>query len=500
MREKAQQAADSRIKLVKEMITGIRIVKYMAWERPFEATIEKAREHEVERLKKMALARSYMISVMMSVPNVGIGLTFFTYSFSVDMLDSSKIFTALSLLNLIRLPFAFLPMMITLGTQYAVTFKRLNEFLLQPEVEKRPERPLQDVVLRMKNADFAWNKDEEPVLKDLNLKVKKGQLVMVVGSVGSGKSTLLQSALGEVFKLKGEVELNGSIAYVAQEAWIINATVRDNILFGKPYDPKLYKEVVEIAALQPDFDIMPAGDMTEIGDKGINLSGGQRQRISIARALYQERDVYIMDDPLSAVDSHVGAHIMEKAILGFLKKKGRTVILALNQIQFLPQADHVVFLKNNTIAEQGKFSDLVASGRDLAQLAKEFGVTDEDQQIKSKEGDKKSKSEKDEKEIDLSKANLTGEEEKEVGLIGFSTYWLYVVSGGLGYFFAMCFCLLIGFGAQVFYSIWLSDWTDPAKYMSRNYPKYVWQVVFISGIVAQIVFLILKVCASFYSN
>jgi len=133
------------------------------------------------------------------------------------------------------------------------------------------------------------------------------------------------------------------------EAWIVNATVRDNILFGKPYDEKLYKQVCNVSALTPDFEIMQAGDLTEIGDKGINLSGGQRQRVSIARALYQDRDVYIMDDPLSAVDSHVAAHLMEHMILGFLKSRQKTVILGLNQIQFLPSADHILFIKGGTL-------------------------------------------------------------------------------------------------------------------------------------------------------
>jgi len=162
--------------------------------------------------------------------------------------------------------------------------------LTQPELKKRPEIPVSDTPVKISNANFAWNEGDEPILKDIDLKVKQGELVMVVGSVGSGKSTILQAVLGEVSSVtkgKGKsdpsVELAGSVAYVAQEAWIVNATVRDNIIFGKPYDEKLYKEVVESSALLPDFAIMAAGDQTEIGDKGINLSGGQRQRVSIAR-------------------------------------------------------------------------------------------------------------------------------------------------------------------------------------------------------------------------
>lgn len=157
--------------------------------------------------------------------------------------------------------------------------------------------------LIIENGSFRWD-EEETTLKNIDMRVEKNQLVAVVGAVGSGKSSLLSAYLGEMDKISGKVNRVGTVAYVPQQAWIQNATLKDNILFGRTYDRKRYEKVVEACALKADFDMLPAGDQTEIGEKGINLSGGQKQRVSLARAVYQDADIYFLDDPLSAVDSH----------------------------------------------------------------------------------------------------------------------------------------------------------------------------------------------------
>lgn len=189
---------------------------------------------------------------------------------------------------------------------------------------------------------------------------KKGSLVAVVGSVGSGKSSIVSAFLGEMERITGVVNTNGTIAYVSQQAWIQNATLKDNILFGRAYNKAIYDKVVEACALKPDFDMLPAGDMTEIGEKGINLSGGQKQRVSLARAAYSDADIYFLDDPLSAVDSHVGKHIFEKVLgpSGMLGKKTR--LLVTHGIIYLPQVDNIYVMKEGRVSEAGSYTELLS--------------------------------------------------------------------------------------------------------------------------------------------
>lgn len=196
-------------------------------------------------------------------------------------------------------------------------------------------------------------------MKNINLQINDKSLTAIVGTVGSGKSSLVSAFLGEMEKTSGRVNTVGSIAYVAQQAWIQNATLKDNILFGKPFDKKKYDRIVEACALKPDFDMLPGGDLTEIGEKGINLSGGQKQRVSLARAVYTDASIYFLDDPLSAVDSHVGKHIFDKVIgpHGLLRNKTR--LLVTHGITFLPQTDKIVVLKDGEISELGTYQELL---------------------------------------------------------------------------------------------------------------------------------------------
>lgn len=191
------------------------------------------------------------------------------------------------------------------------------------------------------------------------MKIPKNTLAAVVGKVGSGKSSLLSAYLGEMDKLSGRVNTNGGIAYVSQQAWIQNCTLENNILFGKPMNKKLYDRVIEACALKPDIDMLPGGDQTEIGEKGINLSGGQKQRVSLARAVYNDADIYLFDDPLSAVDSHVGKHIFEQVIgpNGLIANKTR--ILVTHGITYLPQVNHIYVMKDGEISESGGYQELL---------------------------------------------------------------------------------------------------------------------------------------------
>eukprot|EP01122_Echinamoeba_exundans_P001098 TRINITY_DN1103_c0_g2_i1.p1 TRINITY_DN1103_c0_g2~~TRINITY_DN1103_c0_g2_i1.p1 ORF type:complete len:1401 (+),score=489.68 TRINITY_DN1103_c0_g2_i1:230-4432(+) len=465
LRFKQQQASDQRLKLIRELISAVRIVKYYAWEVPFQRNIDNFREYEIERVRKTAMTRTIAVGVFSAVGPVGTALTYTFYSLG-NAFDLSRIFTALALLNLVRLPLQILPLVLVFGSQYMIAFNRVRDFCILPELPKRENRPPSKVAIRMKNTSLSWEKDS-PVLTKLNIKVKRGECVMVVGSVGSGKSSLAQAVIGEMPIVDGEVEINGGIAYVPQEAWIINASVRENIVFGNPFDEALYKKVIKMAALEPDFAIMPAGDKTEIGDRGINLSGGQRQRVSIARALYANRDVYVFDDPFSAVDSHVAKHLIENAVVKYIRGQGKTGFIVTNQLQFLSYADRVIMLKGGKIVEQGKFEELMANGRDFAALIKEFGVFEKDddgEESSSEASSKKGPVKKPTQDANTEKKEeasgaLTGSEERESGTIDAAVYWYYIKSGGLGLFFLAVFLLFSVVAARVFYALWLSDWS-----------------------------------------
>lgn len=223
-----------------------------------------------------------------------------------------------------------------------------------------------ELAIHVKNGLFSWDKDELPVLENISLDIPAGSLVAVVGPVGSGKSSLLSAFLGETEKLEGLVAVKGAVAYVPQQAWMQNATLRDNITFGKPFNSRVYQKVIDSCALKTDLEILPGGDMTEIGERGINLSGGQKQRINLARAVYFNADVYLLDDPLSAVDAHVGKHLFEKVIgpKGTLHKKTR--VLVTHNISFLPQVDKIIVLKDGTVSEEGSYSELMAREGEFA--------------------------------------------------------------------------------------------------------------------------------------
>lgn len=281
-----------------------------------------------------------------------------------NILDAKTAFVSISLFNLLRFPISMLPMIITSLVQANVSLTRLNKFLNADELD--PDAVTKDKNIKkpitIENGTFAWGHDDEdgkPVLHNLDIEIEEGSLVAVVGSVGAGKSSLCSAILGEMEKQSGRVNVNGNIAYVAQQAWIQNATLEDNILFNNKKNEDRYFSCIRACALQSDLDMLPGGDQTEIGEKGINLSGGQKQRVSLARAVYSDADIYLLDDPLSAVDSHVGKHIFENVIGPEGILKGKTRILVTHGLTYLPKVEKIVVLKNGTITEQGSYKELI---------------------------------------------------------------------------------------------------------------------------------------------
>ncbi|CAH4037822.1 unnamed protein product [Pieris brassicae] len=354
---------DERVKLMNEILNGIKVLKMYAWEPSFEDQVIKIRNKEMNVLKQTAYLNSATAFIWSCAPFLVSLMSFgcFVLVNDTQVLDSKTAFVALSLFNILRFPLSMLPNVISNVVQTAVGINRLNKFMNAEELDEESVEhdPKDPNPLSIENCNFSWGDTPEPILKNINLQVPKGHLVAVVGAVGSGKSSLLSALLGEMYKTSGRINTFGTFAYVPQQAWIQNATLQDNILFGNSLDKGKYNNVINMCALKPDFEMLPGGDQTEIGEKGINLSGGQKQRVSLARAVYCDADNYFLDDPLSAVDSHVGKHIFDKVIgpNGLLQNKTRVWVT--HQVSYLAQTDLVVVLRDGEVSEVGTYQQLL---------------------------------------------------------------------------------------------------------------------------------------------
>ncbi|XP_061089115.1 ATP-binding cassette sub-family C member 3 isoform X2 [Conger conger] len=375
------QYKDARIKLMNEILNGIKVLKLYAWENSFKDKVLQIRQNELNVLRKMAYLGALSTMAWTSAPFI-VALTTFAVYVTVDennILDAEKAFVSLSLFNILRFPLNMLPQVISSIVQASVSLKRIQEFLshdeLNPDSVDR-KNIASDHAVTVLNGKFTWAKSEPAALHNISLMVPQGSLLAVVGNVGCGKSSLVAALLGEMEKLEGDISIRGSVAYVPQQAWIQNATLRDNILFGNPYNEQKYRGVLDACALTPDLEMLPGGDQTEIGEKGINLSGGQRQRVSLARALYSEADVYLLDDPLSAVDAHVAKHIFDNVIGPAGALRGKTRILVTHGISFLPQVDNILVMADGRVSEMGSYTDLLNENGAFAEFLRNYALED----------------------------------------------------------------------------------------------------------------------------
>ncbi|CAH1274483.1 ABCC1 [Branchiostoma lanceolatum] len=379
---KLMKKKDSRLKLLSEVLNGIKVLKLYAWELSFKEKIEALRRKELQHIRKKGYFASLFFLTWSGAP-ILVALTAFAVYVMVDernVLDAEKAFVALSLFNIVRAPLNMLPSLLTSIIQVKVSLRRLGEFFGGDELD--PENVHKETAsgraISVYDGTFSWGKEEDPILKNVNLSIPGGALVAVIGQVGSGKSSLLSALLGEMETQGGRIAVMGTTAYVPQQAWIQNATLRDNILFGIPMNHSRYNEVLEACALGPDLEMLPAGDNTEIGEKGINLSGGQKQRVSLARAVYNDASIYYLDDPLSAVDTHVGKHIFDKVIGPNGLLKGKTRVLVTHGISFLPQCDQITALVDGRIWLMGTYRQLLAQNEAFADFIRNYGNFEEE--------------------------------------------------------------------------------------------------------------------------
>lgn len=362
---------DLRMKAFNEALNNMKVIKLQGWEGQFLKNVENARQQEYKYLWRYMYTTAVAISVIWFTPLAATVAVFASCAYFGYGLSPGTAFTIIATIRITQEPLRLFPTTIVAVSQAVVSLERLDKYLWSSELEKGAivKLPFSATApaVKVMQASFNWEPESENMtLTNINLHIPRGALVTVVGKVGSGKSSLLASLLGEMPKLSGEVEVRGTTAYVAQTAWIQNGTIQDNILFGSPMNRTKYEDILQRCALEPDLAQMEFGDQTEIGERGINMSGGQKQRIQLARAIYQDCDVYLLDDIFSAVDAHTGSHIFEKCIIEGLA--GKTIILVTHQIEFLHAANTILVMREGRIVQSGQFQELLSAGLDFESL------------------------------------------------------------------------------------------------------------------------------------
>lgn len=388
--QKAQMKnKDSRSRITSEILNNIKSLKLYGWEHPYLSKLNYVRnEKELKTLQRIGIFNA-ITSMTWNFSPILVSCSTFALFIVIEKnktLTTDIVFPALALFNLLSFPLAVVPMVISNTIEAQVSIERLHKYLHGQELQKDAithlpsAENLGDEAVSIKNGTFLWSKPlsddsaNKLALSNINLTSKKGQLDCIVGKVGSGKSSIIQAILGDLYKLDGNVTVHGRVAYVAQVPWITNASIKENIIFGHKYDPEFYQHVIKACALTVDLGIFSDGDQTLVGEKGISLSGGQKARLSLARAVYSRSDIYLIDDALSAVDEHVGKHLIDHVLgpNGLLKSKCK--ILATNNIGVLSMADNLHMVSNGSIIEQGVYDTIMKEKNSrLYQLVKEFG-------------------------------------------------------------------------------------------------------------------------------
>uniref|UniRef100_A0AAQ5XQR9 Multidrug resistance-associated protein 4 n=1 Tax=Amphiprion ocellaris TaxID=80972 RepID=A0AAQ5XQR9_AMPOC len=384
LRAETAMLTDERIRTMNEVISGIRVIKMYGWEKPFGELVDEVRRMEISKIMKSSYLRGLNMASFFVASKIIIFITVCVYVLSGNTLSASRVFMAVSLYGAVRLTITlFFPCAIEKVSESLISIRRIKKFLLLDEVAPHhlglPVAEKKDCMVKIQDLICYWDKAlEAPTLQNVSFTVRPEQLLAVIGPVGAGKSSLLSAILGELSQESGVVKVKGELTYTSQQPWILPGTIRSNILFGKELNPKKYDRVLRACALKRDLDLLPGGDLALVGDRGANLSGGQKARVSLARAVYHDADIYLLDDPLSAVDAEVGRHLFEECICGVLKKKPR--ILVTHQLQYLKAADQIVVLKEGQMVARGTYNELQGSGLDFTSLLKEDKDQEDDRQ------------------------------------------------------------------------------------------------------------------------
>ncbi|PNI77423.1 ABCC10 isoform 8 [Pan troglodytes] len=480
------QHKDARVKLVTELLSGIRVIKFCGWEQALGARVEACRARELGQLRVIKYLDAACVYLWAALPVVISIVIFITYVLMGHQLTATKVFTALALVRMLILPLNNFPWVINGLLEAKVSLDRIQLFLdlpnHNPQAYYSPDPPAEpSTVLELHGALFSWDPvgtSQETFIS--HLEVKKGMLVGIVGKVGCGKSSLLAAIAGELHRnvavqrrdpersiapeqmLRGHVAVQGlskGFGLATQEPWIQFATIRDNILFGKTFDAQLYKEVLEACALNDDLSILPAGDQTEVGEKGVTLSGGQRARIALARAVYQEKELYLLDDPLAAVDADVANHLLHRCILGMLSHTTR--LLCTHRTEYLERADVVLLMEAGRLIRAGPPSEILPLVQAVPKAWAENGQESDSATAQSVQNPEKTKEGLEEEQS--TSGRLLQEESKKEGAVALHVYQAYWKAVGQGLALAILFSLLLMQATRNAADWWLSHWISQLK-------------------------------------
>ncbi|TYH94556.1 hypothetical protein ES332_A12G049000v1 [Gossypium tomentosum] len=527
MTKEGLQWTDRRVSLMNEILAAMDTVKFYAWEKSFQTRVHSIRNDELSWLRRAQLLSAFNSFILNSIPVVVTVVSFGAFTLLGGDLTPARAFTSLSLFAVLRVPLNTLPNLLSQVVNANVSLQRLEELFLAEEKVLAPNPPLQPGLpaISIKDGNFSWDsKAEKPTLSNINMEVPVGSLVAIVGGTGEGKTSLVSAMLGEIpADANSSVVIRGTVAYVPQVSWIFNATVRNNILFGCSFQPERYWKTIDVTALRHDLDILPDHDLTEIGERGVNISGGQKQRVSMARAVYSNSDVYVFDDPLSALDAHVAQQFLQdvfstvrgdhptlfdpqggclrlchidliRSHLQIFSKcikeelQGKTRILVTNQLHFLPYVDYILLVANGVIKEQGTFEEISKNGRLFQKLMENAGKMEkqeekddgknfdlEDLKPKSNEMveiNEQQKNANPAKRRKGRKAVLVKQEERETGVVSWNVLMRY--KDALGGLWVVMILFTFYFSTEVLRissSTWLRFWTDQST-SSSYHPGY----------------------------
>ncbi|EGV61465.1 hypothetical protein PSN45_000134 [Yamadazyma tenuis] len=506
LRKKSLVFTDERIKLIKEVVHHLKVIKFYSWEVPYYDTIVNARKQEAGKLYHLQFIRNILMAFALTV-SIFASMASFLVLYTTDNQgkDAANVFSAVSLFGLLGFFITNIPLAVSTTADCVISLGRVAAFLNSKETsisanvsilpDALPSDSSKDqIVVDVQNASFCWHSfedapTEEPtkktkksnktkttestatdgfILKEINIKINKGEFIIVTGVVGSGKTSFLNALAGFMTKKLGSVAVNGSLLLCSTN-WVQNETIKNNILFGDLLDEKKYQQAIYSCSLNDDFEYLPAGDRTEVGERGITLSGGQKARVNLARAVYNDYDIVLLDDVLSAVDARVGKHIMESCILGTLGDKTR--ILATHQLSFINAADRIIFMNGDGSIDIGTVEELKEASSafmnlvsysykdqttDMKKVSADFAATEEDGNdelpvIQAKDYD--------------STGKLIEDERRAVSTISWDIYKQYVKLGSKPFnpllftIFALLGMSISAF-CQLFTNTWLSFWTE----------------------------------------
>ncbi|XP_025829254.1 multidrug resistance-associated protein 4-like [Agrilus planipennis] len=490
---------DERVRLMGEIISGINVIKMYSWECYFMKLVKFIRRKEIDEISAVSFIKGITLAIRMFATRTSIFLCIVAYLLSGNEINARYVFVVTSYYNILRKTLILqFPSGIREFAEGSISIERVQRFLLFEETEQtnknnktnnnnslsntitanktldeNSNKPHVELVVRilLKNVSAKWPSSAKikNTLSNVNLEVTKNELVAVVGNVGSGKTSLLNVILRELKILDGHIDVQGKVSYAPQEPWFFSGTIKQNITFGSGYNEKRYRDVLKVCALEKDIMSFPNGDRTLLGERGVTLSGGQRARINLARALYREADIYLLDDPLSAVDTEVGKHLFEKGVTEFLKNK--CVVLVTHQLQYLRNVNRIIVMEEGTITFQGAYQDLqrkqLCLTKDTQKLDKE-GCFIEQGMLETTLFSAVTKK--------ISENNESASETKEsknIGKISAKDYLTYIKSGGS---LAIAILILLMFlitqgsssGADYFVTFWVNVEQDRKSQLKND--------------------------------